>query len=212
MFDRLELLVGKDGIKKLKEANITVLGLGGVGSYLVEALIRSGIENITIIDFDKIEISNLNRQLMATTKNIGKFKIDEIEKRIKENIDKILNENIDYFIDCCDTINTKKEVIKKCILKNIKFITCLGTGKRMDPSKLMICDLRKTSYDPIAKILRKYLKDENIKEKVTCCYSSEIPMKIDSKKIASNGFVPASAGLLIASYIVKEIALNKKGR
>ena len=82
----------------------------------------------------------------------------------------------------------------------------------MDPSKLMICDLRKTSYDPIAKILRKYLKDENIKEKVTCCYSSEIPMKIDSKKIASNGFVPASAGLLIASYIVKEIALNKKGR
>ena len=83
MFDRLELLVGKDGIKKLKEANITVLGLGGVGSYLVEALIRSGIENITIIDFDKIEISNLNRQLMATTKNIGKFKIDEIEKRIK---------------------------------------------------------------------------------------------------------------------------------
>ncbi len=222
MFNRLELLIGVSSLLQLKKKHIVVLGLGGVGGYVVESLIRSGIENITIIDKDIIDITNLNRQIIANSNNIGKAKTDEFEKRILEinpntkinkitefidvtNIDKIFNKKIDYFVDACDTINTKKLVIKKCIEKDIKFITCLGTGKRLDPSKLKITDIKNTKGDPIARILRKYIKDENITKKITCCYSEEAPKKIDSKEIPSSIFVPASAGILIASYIVQDI-------
>ena len=213
MFDRLELLIGKEALNKLKTKKIVVLGLGGVGGYVVESLIRSGIENITIIDYDTIDITNLNRQIISVKSNIGKLKTDEFEKRIlsinenvqitklnlfidENNIDEILTKDIDYFIDACDTINTKKLVIKKCLQKNIKFITCLGTGKRMNPEKLTICDIKKTKYDPIARILRKYVKDEKINQKVMCCYSEEQPKKIDNKTIGSSIFVPSAAGIV----------------
>lgn len=227
MFDRLELLVGSENILKLKTSNVVVLGLGGVGGYVCEALVRSGIENITIIDYDKIEISNINRQIIATSQNIGNLKTDVMNKRIhlinpnvnvkvinsfidESNIDKLFSSDIDYFIDACDSIKTKELVISKCLSQNIKFITCLGTGKRMDPSKLTICDIRKTSYDPLAKRLRKYVKDSGIKDKVLCCFSSEEPMKSSSNKIGSNCFVPSSAGLLIASFVVKDICFDKR--
>ena len=222
MFDRLELLIGKDSLSKIKEKNVVVLGLGGVGGYVVEALVRSGIENITIIDNDAVDITNLNRQIIANLNNIGKLKTDEFEKRILSinnrvkvkkissfidlsNIDSIFKDKIDYFIDACDTVSTKKLVIENCIKNNIKFITCLGTGKRLDPSKLTICDIRDTKNDPIARILRKYVKDSNIKDKVICCYSEEEPLKCEGNKIGSTAFVPSSAGLLIASYIIKDI-------
>lgn len=222
MFDRLELLIGKESLNKIKEKHIVVLGLGGVGGYVVESLIRSGIESITIIDNDTIDITNLNRQIIATRENIGNKKTDEIEKRMlcinknvkivkitdfidETNIDKVFSDKIDYFIDACDTINTKKLIIKKCLEKSISFITCLGTGKRLDPSKLTICDIRKTQNDPIARILRKYIKDNNIKSKVTCCYSEEKPIKTEGTSIASSAFVPSSAGILIASYIIRDI-------
>lgn len=222
MLDRLELLVGREGIAKLKSSKIVVVGLGGVGGYVTESLIRSGIENITLVDFDVIDESNLNRQIIATKENIGKLKVDEFEKRIlsindkvkitklsifidENNIDELFSGDITYLIDACDTIKTKELIISKCIEKNIKFITCLGTGKRMDPSKLKICDIRETSYDPIARILRKYVKDKRINSKVLCCYSEEEPIKYNSNVIGSNSFVPSSAGLLIASYVVRDI-------
>ena len=224
MFDRLELLIGKEALNKLKTKKIVVLGLGGVGGYVVESLIRSGIENITIIDYDTIDITNLNRQIISVKSNIGKLKTDEFEKRIlsinenvqitklnlfidENNIDEILTKDIDYFIDACDTINTKKLVIKKCLQKNIKFIICLGTGKRMNPEKLTICDIKKTKYDPIARILRKYVKDEKINQKVMCCYSEEQPKKIDNKTIGSSIFVPSAAGILIASFVVRDMLM-----
>lgn len=224
MFDRLELLIGKEALNKLKTKKIVVLGLGGVGGYVVESLIRSGIENITIIDYDTIDITNLNRQIISVKSNIGKLKTDEFEKRIlsinenvqitklnlfidENNIDELLTKDIDYFIDACDTINTKKLVIKKCLQKNIKFITCLGTGKRMNPEKLTICDIKKTKYDPIARILRKYVKDEKINQKVMCCYSEEQPKKIDNKTIGSSIFVPSAAGILIASFVVRDMLM-----
>ena len=226
MFDRLELLIGKDSLNKIKEKHIVVLGLGGVGGYVVESLIRSGIEHITIIDNDTIDITNLNRQIIANHNNLGNKKTDELEKRIlsinssvkvnkindfidESNIDDLFKENIDYFIDACDTINTKKLVIKKCLEKNIKLITCLGTGKRMNPSKLKITDIRNTKNDPIARILRKYIKDEKISSKVLCCFSEEEPKKIQSKTIASSIFVPSSAGILIGSYIMRDICKKK---
>lgn len=221
-FERFELLVGKDNFDKIKKQNITVLGVGGVGSFVVESLIRSGIENITIIDFDTIDITNLNRQLMTNLNNIGNSKVDEIEKRalkinekvkikkIKEfitpeNIDKILSPDIDYFIDCCDSIKTKEAVILKCIENKIKFITCCGMGRRLDPSKIEIQDLIKTSYDPLAKRLREFIRKNKINKKVICCCSKEQPLKTNNKTIASNAYVPSSAGLLITSYIIRNI-------
>lgn len=221
-FHRFKLIIGNDSFNKIKSSNICVLGLGGVGSYVVEALVRSGLYNITIVDFDKIDITNLNRQLMTNLNNIGFLKTDVIAERIKsinkdvnvvkidkfidsDNINLLFNNKYDYIIDCCDYINTKKLIIKECINRNIKFITCTGTGNKLDPSKLKICDIRKTSYDPICKILRSYVKSEKISKKVMCCYSSETPIKIDKKEIGSTSFVPASAGLLIASYVINDI-------
>ena len=222
MFDRLELLIGKDSLNKIKNKHIVVLGLGGVGGYVVEALVRSGVCNITIIDNDTIDISNINRQIIANSNNLDKLKTDEFEKRIlsinknvkinkissfidDSNINDIFLTDIDYFVDACDTISTKKLIIDRCISKNIKFVTCLGTGKRMDPSKLKICDIRETKNDPIARILRKYVKDAQINSKIFCCYSEEEPKKIDSRVIPSSIFVPSSAGILIASYIINDI-------
>lgn len=221
MFDRLELLIGKEGLNKLKNSNVLVLGLGGVGGYVTESLVRSGLGNITIVDFDKIDLTNLNRQIIATQNNIGKLKTEEFKKRIlainptinikcinqfidEKNIEILFENKIDYLVDACDYLKTKKLIITKCLNKNIPFITCTGTGNRMDPSKLRITDIRETSYDPVAKILRKYVKEMNIKEKVICLNSTEIPIKKGSI-IASNSFVPSSAGLLISSFVIKEL-------
>ena len=159
---------------------------------------------------------------MTNLNNIGELKTDELEQRCKSineecniikinsfidenNIDLLFKNKIDYLIDCQDTIKTKKLIIKECLNRDIKFITCMGTGNKLDPSKLEIIDLRKTNYDPIAKLLRKWIKDERINKKIICCCSTEKPIKTDSKTIGSTSFVPASAGLLITSYIVNDI-------
>ena len=189
MFQRLELLIG-DKINYIKEKTVLILGLGGVGSYAVEALVRSGIENFIIVDGDTIDITNLNRQIMTNLNNIGKNKVDELENRIisiNENVKvikindfidesnylKLFLNKIDYFIDCCDYVPTKKLIIKECLKRNIKFITCCGTGNKLDPSKLEIKDIRKTSYDPLAKSIRTWVTKERIKGKILCCYSTE---------------------------------------
>lgn len=220
-FERLELLIG-DKINKIKTKTVLILGLGGVGSYSVEALVRSGINNFIIVDNDTISLSNLNRQLMTYHSNIGEYKTDEIEKRIMsinpkcnitkinefinlENINKLFNMNIDYVVDACDTISVKLELIRICKKKNIKLISSMGTGNKMDPSRLKIMDIRKTSYDPIAKIIRKMVKDEKIKGKVMVVCSDEKPIKQIKKAIPSNSFLPATAGLLCASFIINDI-------
>ena len=158
MFSRLELLIG-DKINEINTKKVLIIGLGGVGSYAVEGLVRSGIENFIIVDYDKIDISNLNRQLMTNQSNIGEFKTDEIEKRIlsinpscniekftkkidMDNINELFNSNIDYVIDACDTLSVKLELIRICKKKNIKLISSMGTGNKMDPSRLKIMDIR----------------------------------------------------------------------
>ena len=220
-FERLELLIG-DKINEIYKKNILVLGLGGVGSYAVEALIRSGISNITIVDNDIIDITNINRQLMTNNQNIGNYKTDEIEKRILSinpnckikkvtefitinNINDLNISSYDYIVDACDTISIKLELIRICSKCKTKLISCMGTGNKMNPSKLQIMEIRRTSYDPIAKIIRKMVKDEKIKGKVMVVSSDETPnVKID-KVIPSNSFVPATAGLLCASYVINDI-------
>ena len=220
-FERLELLV-KDKINDIYKKKVLVIGLGGVGSYAVEALIRSGIQNITIVDNDIITLTNLNRQLMTYQNNVGKYKTDEIEKRIlninpnckinkinkfitMENINELFKNNYDYIVDACDTITIKLELIRISKSKNIKLISCMGTGNKMDPSKLKIMDIRKTSYDPIAKIIRKMVKDEKIKGKVMVVCSDEVAYTKVNDIIPSNSFVPATAGLLCASFIINDI-------
>ena len=220
-FERLELLV-HEKISDIYNKTVLIIGLGGVGSYAVEALVRSGISNLIIVDNDTISLTNLNRQLMAYHHNIGKFKTDEIEERIlsinpnakvkkitefidMNNINKLFQQHIDYVVDACDTLIVKLELIRICKKKNIKLISSMGTGNKMNPSKLKIMDIRKTSYDPIAKKIRKMVKDEKIKGKViVVCSDEEGKVKID-KEIPSNSFVPAVAGLLCASYIINDI-------
>lgn len=221
-FNRLNLLIGSDRLELITKQTVLVLGLGGVGSYALEALVRSGVGRVIIVDSDKVDVTNLNRQLMTLHSNIGVYKTDVWENRIKdinpccqivkicsfitsENIYELFNYDIDYVIDACDTVNTKKALIKECIKRKIKFISSMGTGNKLDPSKLEIVDIRKTSYDPLARIIRKMIKDENIKSKVMVVSSKEKPLKNSDGIIGSNAFVPATAGLLCASYVINDI-------
>lgn len=223
MFNRLELIIGNK-INILKNKTIMVIGLGGVGGHAFESLIRSGIENIIVIDNDIVDITNLNRQILAYQSNIGKPKV-EIAKQIAQNInpscqitsiqnfldenniEDIFNQPIDFVIDAIDTIKSKKIIIKKCIEKNIPFISVMGTGNKMHPELLEITDIRKTEYDPIAKIIRKMVKEEKINKKVPVIFSKEKPLIKD--KVGSNAFVPATAGLLATSYVINTLLEDK---
>lgn len=218
-FDRLEILIGKEKLEYLSKKSVLVLGIGGVGGYVVESLVRSGIGKIIIVDYDKIDETNINRQIIANIKTVGRKKVDVLEERIKDinpnccvvKIDNKVNEknyldlfnyDFDFLVDSCDTVLVKKLVIKKCSLEKIPFISCMGMAKRMDPSKIEIVDIRKTENDPLAKIIRKFVKDEQIKNKIMVCSSKELPIKIDAESLGSSAFVPSSAGLLIGSYVL----------
>ena len=219
-FSRLEKLIGKDNIKLLSNKTILVLGIGGVGGYVVESLVRSGIGNIIIVDNDIVDETNINRQIIALDSTIGKKKVDVLEKRIKDinneckvikidefikpdNINILFEYNIDYLVDACDHIDTKKALIKECLKRKVKFISSMATAKKTDPSKLKITDIRKTYNDPLAKIIRKYVKDEKINKKIDVLTSTEVSKKTEG--LGSCMYVPASAGILIASYIIKKI-------
>ncbi|NLA33694.1 MAG: tRNA threonylcarbamoyladenosine dehydratase [Tenericutes bacterium] len=221
-FNRLKILINDDNFNKIKNTKVLILGLGGVGSYVVESLVRSGFNHLILVDYDHVDITNLNRQIMTNLNNIGHKKGDVLKDRIlsinrdcqvtfldmfySEESNYILDKyNIDYIVDACDTINSKKSIIKYAINHNINIISCMGTGNKMDPSKLSITDINHTTYDPIAKILRKWLKEENIKNKIMVVSSIEKPIKLNGQIIGSNSFVPGTAGLLIASYIIKNI-------
>lgn len=221
-FSRLEKLIGKEKINILKNTSVLILGVGGVGGYVVESLARSGIGTLILVDFDIIDITNINRQIIALDSTIGLKKVDVLEKRIKDinencqviKVDKFIDKNninelfkykFDYLVDACDSVPTKEQVIIECLKRNINFISSMGTGNKFDPSKLEICDIRKTYNDPLAKIIRKFVKDSKINKKVTVLSSTELPVKLHDKTPGSTSFVPPSAGLLIASYIVRKI-------
>lgn len=220
-FSRLEKLIGEDKLIDLSKKSVLILGVGGVGGYVAESLARSGIGTLILVDFDTIDESNINRQIIALDSTIGLKKVDVLEKRIKEinsdinviKIDKFIDSenytllfdyDIDYFVDACDTVSTKKSVIKYCLDNDINFITSMGTGNKFDPSKLEIVDIRKTVNDPLARIIRKFVKDLKTNKKVMVCTSSELPIKTGDRTPGSTAFVPSSAGLLIGSYIVRQ--------
>ena len=208
-------------VSLLNKKCVLILGVGGVGGYVAEALARSNVGRLILVDFDIVDETNINRQVIALESTIGMKKVDVLEERIKdinsgcevvkidkfidlENIDELFSYNIDYFVDACDTMTVKKAVIKKCIEKNIPFISSMGTGNKLDPSKLEIVDIRKTINDPLAKVIRKFVKDEKINKKVMVLSSNELPIKTGDRTPGSTAFVPASAGLLIASYVVRQ--------
>jgi tRNA A37 threonylcarbamoyladenosine dehydratase len=217
-FERLNLLLDTSKIEKL---NILIVGLGGVGSYTVESLARCGVGNLTIVDFDTVDITNINRQIIALHSTLGKYKVDVFKERIKdinpkckveivkekiteENIEMLFSKNYDYIVDACDDLKVKKLLLKLAKEKNRKLMMSMGTANKIDPTKLTITDLSKTNYDPIAKIIRKYVKDNHIKGKIPVVSSIEQPRKLNGK-LGSTSFVPSVAGLLITSYIINEV-------
>lgn len=219
-FDRLIKLISEDNLNKLKNSHILLVGLGGVGGMAFEVLVRMGIGKITVIDKDKFELSNLNRQVLATYDNINLYKTDcainraqKINKHCmvikkdtfltKDNIKDILIDKYDYIIDACDTVTTKLELVLYAKEHNINIISCMGTGNRINPTKLVINDIYKTNNDPLAKIMRKLLKQNNIK-KLKVVYSEELPIKTNDV-IASCTMVPNVAGIYLAYQVINDI-------
>lgn len=221
MLERLELLVGTENLDKLRNSNVLVIGIGGVGGYAVESLARSGIGSLTLVDPDVVEKTNINRQIVALTSTIGKYKVDVAKERVQdigldthvriakefvteENIEDYLEE-IDFVIDACDTLLTKLAIIKACKKRDISFISCMGTGNKMDPTKFCIMDLSKTSYDPLAKRLRKLVRDSNIEGFIPVVVSTEMKNVDVKDTIPSNSFVPGVAGMICASYVINQL-------
>lgn len=224
--ERSALLLGNEALEILKNKTVLVVGIGGVGSFCVEALARTGIGHLVLVDKDKVESSNINRQLLATTETIDQVKVIVMKKRIQTlnpecKVDtydcfydcsmdeKIFSQRIDFVIDCIDSIKSKQDLAMACIQRDIPFLSSMGTARRLDPSKLEIMELEKTSYDPIAKRMRNWKRKNNIRNKIWVVCSTEPPRPVEAgKPLPSMIFVPASAGLLLASECVKKL-INK---
>ena len=217
-FSRLEILMN---INVLKNKKVLVIGVGGVGGYAVEALARCGIGNITIVDYDKVDISNINRQIIALHSTIGLFKVEVLKKRIldinpnclvetfncfydEKTTNLIFNKDYDYILDCCDSLKSKELLIREAIKRNIKIISSMGAGFKFDPSKIQIEKLKNTSYDKLARILRYNLKDNKKCLEIPVVYSKE-QMEKKGTTIGSNAFIPSIFGLTMASYIINDI-------
>ena len=219
-FQRTQMLIGTEAIEKLSKVKIAIFGIGGVGSYVAEGLIRAGVQNFILIDHDTIDITNINRQIHATTKTIGQYKVDVMKQRmldinpeaniqtykifyLPDSNEKILDESISYVVDAIDTVTAKLELVKKCKELNIPIISCMGTGNKLDPTMLEVSDINKTSVCPLAKTIRKELRKLDIK-KLKVIYSKEEPIKKQTPP-GSVSFVPSVAGMIIASQVVKDL-------
>ena len=218
-FSRTEQLIGKQAVEKLQKAKVAIFGIGGVGSYVVEGLARCGIGNFVLVDRDVVDVTNLNRQIIATHKTIGKPKVEASKERILEihpeakvqifqefflpESPEILNETIDYVVDCVDTVTAKIELVVRAKKWNISIISSMGTGNKLDPTKFEVADIYETSVCPLAKVMRKELKARKI-EKLKVVYSKEEPMKQEGNP-ASIAFVPSVAGLIMAGEVVKDL-------
>lgn len=224
MFERLIGLIGEEKLKEIERKKVLLIGVGGVGSYALEALIRNGFYDITIVDFDIIDLSNLNRQLITDSTNIGKYKVDEAKKRAllinpniniqaineklnKENLKNLLNQNFDYIIDACDTLDVKFALMENSLHYSYKLISSMGTAKKTDPTKLEITTLDKTNNDPIARLLRNKVRKAHVNKKIYVVSSTEVPKQINM--LGTANLVPSVAGLLCVSFIFNDIIKNK---
>lgn len=199
-FSRTELLIGKEGIEKLQSAKVVVFGIGGVGSFVVEGLTRAGIGNFILVDADKVDITNLNRQIIATKKTVGRPKVEVAKERILEinpnaeveicqeffmpDSKEILNDTVDYVVDAVDTVTAKIELVVRANKLNIPIISSMGTGNKLDPTRFEVTDIYKTSVCPLAKVMRKELRARQIKE-LKVVYSKEEPIKLEEAENSS---------------------------
>lgn len=229
---RTGLIIGDEGVNKLKDSHVIVFGVGGVGSFAAEAIARAGVGNLTIVDFDDVDITNINRQLPALHSTVGKYKVEVMKDRIldinpninikairevynKDTSESILNEEYDYVVDAIDMVTSKIHLIETCKNKGLEIISSMGMGNKLDPTKIEVTDIHKTKTCPLARVMRKELKDRRIK-KLKVVYSTEQPIELknkilNGKKITpgSVSFVPSVGGLIIASVVINDL-LNKK--
>ena len=229
---RTALILGEDGINKLHNSHVLVIGVGGVGSFCVEALVRAGISNITIVDYAQVEVMDINRQLPGLTSTLGQDKVDVVKNRLLdinnnlninaikatfncETSDEIFKYKYDYVADAIDMVSAKIHLVEECIKRNIPIISSMGMGNKLDPTKIEVSDISKTHTCPLAKVVRKELRDRNI-EHLKVVFSTEQPLEVKEK--VSNGhrilpgsisFMSSSGGLIMAGEIVKDI-LNIK--
>ncbi|MGL5675091.1 MAG: tRNA threonylcarbamoyladenosine dehydratase [Cellulosilyticaceae bacterium] len=239
-FLRTEMLLGKEALDKLKNSKVAVFGIGGVGSFVCEALVRSGVGHLVFIDNDTVAISNINRQIHATTKTVDRYKAEVMKERAleinpnvdivihnqifnAETVDELLKEDYDYVVDAIDMVTSKILLVDKCKEMNIPIMASMGTGNKLNPAQLEVSDIHKTSVCPLAKVMRQELKKRGIR-KLKVVYSKELPLKpIPMKDETVNttftrrqtpgsvGFVPSVAGLIIASEVIKDlIGYNQK--
>ena len=226
-FQRTKILIGEENFLKLQAATVAIFGIGGVGSFTVEALARSGIGHLVLIDKDNVDITNINRQIHALTSTVGKSKVELLRERIleinpaakvdtvqkfylpDEPVENFFICNYDYVVDAIDTITAKISLVLECQRRGIKIISSMGAGNKLDPTRFKVADIFQTTVDPVAKVMRKKLKENGVTN-LKVVYSEEIPRKIDTgnltgKVIGSVAFVPSVAGLILAAEVVKDI-------
>ena len=220
---KTELLIGNNGVSKLKNANIIIFGIGGVGGYTCEMLVRAGIGNLTIVDFDKVDITNINRQIIALNSNVGEFKVNAMQKRIldinsainlkivntrvcAENVKELLNSNYDYVIDSIDSVTDKINLIVTAKELGLNIISAMGAGNRIQIPQFEVCDLYKTYNDGLAKVLRKKLKEKGINKHLVVFSKNQATPCGD--QIGSISYYPAMCGCVLAGYVINEL-LNK---
>lgn len=229
-FERTALMLGEESMKKLRDARVLVFGVGGVGSYTVEALARAGVGSLTLVDNDRVSLSNINRQLIALHSTVGQYKTEAAKARIldicpdtevicknmfflPENADEIDFSEFDYVVDAIDTVSGKLAIAEKCKEAKVPLISSMGTGNKVDPTRFKVADIFKTSVCPLARAMRHELKKRGI-TKLKVVYSDEVPSgeygqsEVSDKKVspASLPFVPSVAGLIIAGEVIKDIA------
>ena len=234
---RMELLIGEENVKNLQQKCVMIVGVGGVGSYAAEALARSGIGKLILVDADVVALSNLNRQIHATYLTLGQSKTKVMKERIEtyrkdctivckdvffseEVTSDLFQEHVDFVVDAIDTMTSKLALIQYCLRHKIPFISSMGMANRLDPTKIEISELMKTSYDPVAKVMRNMVRKQKVRGKIPVVWSSEQPIvqtriikedgKTRKEKMppASSPFVPSAAGLAIASYAMKKLLKN----
>lgn len=243
-FSRNELAIGKAGIETMKNSTVAVLGIGGVGSFAAEALARSGVGRLVLVDKDDVDITNVNRQIIALLSTVGRPKVEIMKERIQdinpdcevialkmfyteETYEEFFSYGLDFVVDASDTISYKIHLMKECLARKIPIISSMGAANKMDPTRFQIADISKTHTDPIAKVIRTRLRKEGIRKGIPVVFSDESPIVIreDVRKEvgndqavirkakmppSSNAFVPSTAGLVMASYVVRELLKDIK--
>ena len=234
---RTEILLGTDSIGRLARASVAVFGIGGVGGFAAEALARSGIGRLELIDHDTVSVSNINRQIVALHSTVGKYKVDVMKDRIldinpeievvahrcfylPETAEQFDFSKYDYIVDCIDTVTGKLQLVEAAKAAGVPIICSMGAGNKLDPTAFEVEDISKTSVCPLAKVMRRELKKRNIKN-VKVVYSKEEPVEAKAEAVESTGrrsvpgscaFVPSVAGLIMAGEVIKDLAAGKKER